>query len=249
MTWEKLRPMPRVAPWNKGKRSMTWEDRCAEYSRLTKSPITITAELLTPVIHAEKDRTHLDGVLTFAALTTHPVASSYESHTAVVIPLPLDLAWVSPNGKPLWACSPLVPIGAGVDSREYWHKRYPTHRAEFGDRLNAVTTAGRWKEYRVPVNAQSVDRLVAHAVGNAPEVEKLLSVVTHIGKKGSMGYGRVARWIVAPATHTITDVLALKAVPVAYFDGQQPSDRVALNRAWTPPYWYAPWWSDCVVPA
>jgi len=99
------------------------------------------------------------------------------------------------------------------------------------------------------VHAQQIDRLHALAIGNAEAVEELLSVVTHIGKKGSMGYGRVARWSVTHGAHTLGDVLALRPVPAAYYDGQEPVGELALNRGWTAPYWYSPWWADCRVPA
>lgn len=247
VNWAAIRPLPRVAPWNKGRPSRNWESRRDEYAALPKAPLVITAELVTPVLHAERDRTHLDSILAFAALTDHPVASNYDG--AAVVPLPLDLAWVSPDGRPLWACTPLMPAGEGVATREYWHKRYPSQRADFGDKLNAVTTAGRWKEYRVPVHAHSIDRLHALAIGHADAIERLLAVVTHIGKKGSMGYGRVARWSITPSAHTLDDVLAMRPVPVAYYAGRQPVGSLAINRGWTAPYWYAPWWADCMVPA
>ena len=76
----------------------------------------------------------------------------------------------------------------------------------------------------------------------------LLSVVSHLGKKGSMGYGRVARWTVEEGSHTMADVMARRAVPVAAFCGAQPTGPVALLRGWTPPYWHSPWWADCVMP-
>lgn len=247
VNWASLRPLPRVAPWNKGRKSRNWEQRRDDYAALPKVPLIITAELVTPILHAERELTHLDSILSFAALTNHPVASGYDQ--AAVIPMPLDLVWVSPQGLPLWACTPLMPVGDGLATREYWHKRYPSHRADFGDKLNAVTSAGRWKEYRVPVHAQQIDRLHALAIGHAEEIEALLAVVTHIGKKGSMGYGRVARWSVTQAAHTLSDALALRPVPVAYYEGRNPVGSLALNRGWTAPYWYSPWWADCMVPA
>lgn len=67
MTWAALRPLPRVAPWNKGKRSYTWEQRRDDYAALPKTPIIITAELVTPILHAERERTHIDGILSAEA--------------------------------------------------------------------------------------------------------------------------------------------------------------------------------------
>lgn len=245
--WGKLYPLPRVASSKKALDSHNWEGRRDRYSAMDKVPLLVTAELVTPVIHAERDRTHLDSILAFAALTTHPVASNYDA--AAVLPLPLEMAWISADGQPLWVCSPLVPEGATLETREYWHKRYPSHRAEFGHKLNADTSAGRWKEYRTPVMSQQASRLHALCIGNAEEIRRLLVVVTHVGKKGSMGYGRVATWHVTPVEHTQAEVLALRAVPVEYYAGESPKGILSPLRAWTPPYWYAPWWRPCMVPA
>lgn len=245
--WTQLRPLPRVAPWNKGRRARTWEQRTADYAALPKEPLVITAELVTPVIYAEQREVHLDGILAFGAVTTHPVASTFEA--SAVVPIPLELAWVSAEGLPLWAATPLAPVAGGVETREYWHKRYPTQRADFGSRVNATTVRGRWKEYRTPVRAESVSALRALTIGNADELRRLLDVVTHVGKKTAMGYGRVARWSIEAGTHTLADVLAARVVPVAYYAGRQPVGALSLRRGWTPPYWYAPWWADCMVPA
>jgi hypothetical protein len=244
--WTTLRPLPRVALWNKGRKARTWEARRDDYAAMPMEPLVITAELVTPVIHAEQGRTHLDSILSFAAITTHPVASEYDK--TAVIPLPLALAWVSPEGRPLWGCSPLMADGPATATKEYWHKRYPDHRAELGHKLTVNTTAGRWKEYRVPVHAQQTERLHAVCIGHATELEKLLAVVTHVGKKGSMGYGRVARWHVTPGAHTMEEVLDMRPVPIGYYAGDTPKGRLELGRAWTPPYWYAPLWTDCMVP-
>ena len=243
--WTKIHPLPRGRYDDRPARR--WDVRRDNYAALPKQPLVIGAELVTPIIHAERDRTHLDSILSFAALTNHPVESMHGPSGVSAVPLPLELAWVSQDGLPLWACTPLLPVGATLAAKEYWHKRYPTHRAEFGQKLNAVTTAGRWKEYRTPVATQHVSSLHAMCIGNREEIERLLSVVTHIGKKGSMGYGRVARWSVIPAEHTLDDVLSLRPVPVSYYEGRQTVGALALNRGWTPPYWYAPWWADCMV--
>jgi hypothetical protein len=207
----------------------------------------VVAELVTPV--ANPQELALDGVLSWGALTTHPVGSHFAPEGSVV-PLPLELLWVSPEGRPLWAATPLRPLVPGIESREYWHKRYPSHRAEFGHKLNAVTSAGRWKEYRMPVQALSVARLGAWCLGERSEVERLLSPVTHIGKKGSMGYGRVARWTVTPAPEVAAaDILAQRPVPLRYWRDHDacPGGRIEPQRGWTPPYWFAPWWEDCLA--
>lgn len=243
--WTRIGPLPEVSPWRRGKRTLTWRERCTYYATLPKQPIVIIADLVTPILHAEHDATHLDGLLSYAAITDHPVPSKWGD--VAIVPLPLDLLWVSPSGLPLWACTPLVSADTAIPSREYWHKRYPTDRAEFGGKESANTRSGRWREYRVPVAAQSVSRLCALAIGNADEVRRLLdAVVTHIGKKGAMGYGRVGRWRVEDAEFDISEIVARRAVPVD--SGLRTGGRVTPRRGWTPPYWYAPHWLDCHAP-
>jgi hypothetical protein len=245
--WARLGPLPRVGVHHREKKSRTWERARDKWAELSKTPLIVTAELVTPIIHAERDRTHLDSILSAAALTAHPVESDFGG-AQCVIPLPLDLAWVSDSGQPLWACSPLEPVGETTESHEYWHKRYPGHRAELGSKMNAVTTAGRWKEYRVPMRVSHVDRLQALCFGDRAEIERLLGFVTHIGKKGSMGYGRVARWTVTEGSHSRDDVLSRRAVPIDYFSGREIAGVLKPRCGWTPPYWYAPWWAPCVTP-
>lgn len=243
--WAAIGPLPRVSPWIKGKRSTTWAERCAAYASLPKAPVIILADLVTPIVHAERERTHLDGILSAAAITDHPHPSAWDA--VAIVPLPLELLWVSSAGLPLWASTPLAPVGDRIESREYWHKRYPSHRAELGDKLSANTSAGRWREYRMPVAAQAVSRLAALAIGHRAELQRLLDGVTHIGKKGAMGYGRVARWQVIEADHGVDDILAHRPVPLA--SGLPGGSIITPQRGWTPPYWFAPHWADCWGPA
>ena len=243
VSWQALAPLPRVSRYIRGKRSYTWEERVADYEKLPKEPVLITAEMMTPILHAERQSTHLDGILASAVLTDHPHPSAFGD--IVTIPLPLDLVWVSSSGYPLWASTPLVPVDGGIVSREYWHKRYPSHRAEFGNKQSANTSAGRWREFRVPVAAHSTSKLVAMAIGNMAELQRLLDGVTHIGKKSSIGYGRVVKWEVIPHPHTLEDVLSNRAVPV---ESGLTDGRMERHRGWTPPYWHAAKWLDCIVP-
>jgi len=97
----------------------------------------------------------------------------------------------------------------------------------------------------MPLHTESATTLHAICIGNREEIERLLKAVTHIGKKGAIGYGRVARWTVTESDHTIDDVLAARAVPLAYTGEHDDS---AIPRGWTPPYWYAPWWLPCRAP-
>ena len=213
------------------------------YADLPMEALIIDAHLVTPYIPP----VHIDGILSQAVLTAHPCAPRFDA-PACVVPLPVELLWVSDKGLPLWAVSEFREMADAAQCREYWHKRYPSHRAEFGEKMNAVTTAGRYKEYRVPVNARRVERLRAFVIGNQAELERLLGYVSHIGKKGAMGYGRVARWDVKPLGQGLSDLAVINGRPVpAEFAREKGLTGTPMpNVAWTSPYWYAPWWSDCV---
>lgn len=249
--WGRIGPYP-YTTFRKEK-TLTWREQAASWSDLPKQPLCVTAIMSTPVVAGVDNRINLDGLLASAALTTHPYPSQWGRDGDVTLPLPLELLWVSDTGLPLWAATPLQPLGDAVDGREYWHKRTPSHRADFGVKLNAVTTAGRWKEYRVPLRTVTTDRLTALCIGNQAEVERLLASVSHIGKKGSVGYGRVARWLVEPAGDAVVadQLLALRPVPIAYYDGKPAPQHGVLRQreAWTPPYWVARWHQPCVCPA
>ena len=219
------------------------------YAAIDKRPLIIDAVLATPYVPAGSDQSvHLDGILSQAVLTAHPCAPQFNGQ-ACIVPLPIEILWLSAQGLPLWAASDMLPDGDTNQAREYWHKRYPSHRADFGTKLSATTTAGRWKEYRVPLNAVRTDKLRAVAVGNKAEIERLLSFVSHLGKKGSAGYGRVAQWGVSdlPVENALDLILSAKAVPVDYAVESEISGIYNPLKGWTPPYWYAPNWSPCMA--
>lgn len=222
-------------------------DKLAErYAAMDKQPLLIEARLTTPYVPVGSDNVvHFDGILSQAVLTAHPCAPQFGGH-ACIVPLPIDILWISPKGLPLWAASDMLPDDELIAAREYWHKRYPSHRAEFGQKLAAVTTAGRWKEYRVPLNAVRANRLRSVVIGNKEEIERLLTFVSHIGKKGAAGYGRVSSWIVTEKDDADM-LLEGKAIPVEYAAFWGIEGKYIPFKGWTPPYWYAPNWSACIT--
>jgi hypothetical protein len=223
-----------------------------KYQSLRMLPLSISAEIVTGYIPANIDGTcNLDGILGSALLTSLPGPVYYPNHEAVVVPIPIRQLWISQDGKPLWASTPLKPGSDCSIGREYWHKRYPVERAELSQKLNANTSAGRYKEIRTPIitrNCKSVSSLV---IGNKVEIERLLSCVTHIGKKGNSGYGRVAIWRVEELTIKPEDaelaILNMRPVPTRC----PLSDKLISGKrsfcGWTPPYWFSPWHLECKI--
>lgn len=217
------------------------------YSALPIEPLFVRAVLGTPYAPTIDGRLHLDSILSKAVVDAHPCPPPWGDEPAV-IPLPISLLWASQEGLPLWACSDLYSVAEKHSTVEYWHKRFPEQAMQdWCAKPNADMGSGRYKEYRVPVRtempADSV--LCALCIGNRDEVERLLSYVTHVGKKPSQGKGRVIRWYVEPIQNETPEIsiLSRRPVPLSFFieSSREISGTLSPLSAWTPPYWYRPW--------
>jgi hypothetical protein len=222
------------------------------YARLPMEPLRVTGYLGTPYVPADPpDRLHLDGLLAWAVVNSQAFPLSFGGK-AIVVPLPVACLWLSPDGLPLWGTSDLRPVDAvAVHGAEYWHKRYPVDRADWDDKTRAITSRGRWKEYRVPLQTVRCEAVQGVCLGHRRIVEELLACVTHVGKKGAMGYGHVLRWVVEPWACSVEqarrDIEIHRPVPALSLSASSPPRDLA-HRGWTPPYWYAPWHALCAEP-
>ena len=238
----------------------------ARYAQLRMEPLQVRAILGSPYLSVEKNGAlNLDSILSKAFFDALPWPTAPAS-VAVTVPLPLALLWVSPEGLPLWNCSQLYPWPEGklLRGKQYWHKRYPSDRMmEWSKKKNANLSAGRNKEYRVPMPAlvpepQLIHKeletpvLQAHCVGNREEIAKLLDHITHVGKKPTQGQGRVLRWEITPlsesADMTRVRIMNSRPMPARYFLEEFGSAEVGdwVRRTFTPPYWYQPWAELCL---
>lgn len=207
---------------------------------LPKVPLLVQGTLLTPYVAADPSGAlHLDALLSWATLQTYPVPLQWPAGCACTLPLPLALLDVVDGPEharlPVWASGDLMPAGEALRDREYWHKRYPTDHAEWGKKLNADTGTGRWKEYRIPLSTTRTDRLESLCIGHAEEVLRLLDAVTHVGKKGTQGYGRVTNWTV-----TEVDLTPEQAEQLIRTQRPMPGQGGGAG-GFTPPYNYRPW--------
>lgn len=232
-----------TARWeSSGHRKRSWRGLYDQWRTLPAYPLQVSATLANGYVSTIDGGLHLDGILSAACLSLF--ASRVEDCVAPsIIPLPLALSWVSPQGLPLWTATDLMPVdevGKGVC---YVHSRYPTHRADLASRQSAVMTAGRYKDARIPLQVTGAAAVEGFCIGDPAAVVKLLDRITHIGRKGAHGHGRVLRWEVEPCAVTEDDVMDLRPVPIEYLaetgEGVVAS-RLFPRRGWTPPYWYAP---------
>lgn len=240
------------------KRGNDFETLLTQYLALPKEPLIVIVDTLTGVNTGVRGELHFDSMLGAAVVQSFPCPVDFSGGTKVV-PLPLDTLWISEDGLPLFAASLFRQEGPWITDRQYWHKRYPLGHVEWSTRKNANTSAGRWKEYRVPLAPQVPDserraRLETRCIGNKEEIERLVQYLTHIGKKASQGFGRVLKfevtpWDVHPDVAKLI-ILNNRPVPAAYYYEQHGPD-VPMDwiiQGWTPPYWYAPWHRACYRP-
>lgn len=85
------------------------------------------------------------------------------------------------------------------------------------------TSTGRNKSFRIPQPRAICTEMRWWAIGDIEQVEPLLRLVTHVGKKRSVGHGRVARWEVSPcATWPGFPILRPDGTPMRNLPIDQP---------------------------
>ena len=110
-------------------------------------------------------------------------------------------------------------------SANHWcNRRFPIAEAQmFGcEKLKAIHVArGPQKSYRIPMEKVHVigDTLTWWCMGEPELIRLLLSACTHLGKKRSVGLGRVERWDVReadtwPGFPVVRDGIPLRPLPL-----------------------------------
>lgn len=145
---------------------------------------------------------------------------------------------------------------AGVEAHELrWVNRRPiiAEAQVFGLTKRINITAGINKGYRIPQQVTHVKdgRVTWFAIGDAEAIRDLLTDVTHLGKKRSVGRGAVTSWLVEPYDSwgdgfpVVRDGRPLRALPPGHPGLVAPKLRhVTL----TYPYWEARRAEPCAVP-
>lgn len=128
-----------------------------------------------------------------------------------------------------------------VEGRDYWNKRFDITYASLidfhGRRGKVIVEKGRYKTYRMPVFYRAALWVEWYCVGNRTEIEYLLSTVTHIGKKGVQGWGRVIRWEIEPLSEDWSvwrDGKLMRGIPIEDVSHQAFKLEYYGIR---PPYW------------
>lgn len=206
--------------------------------------LIITASVTTPVV-AGMARVNMASVLAWSAAAFQTLPPLQDGPS--IVQIPLHVLWRDVDGKPLWAATDIYPVGKPLEGREYIHKRYPVARANLGRRMKINTSAGQFKEKRRPVRTLSAPEWQAAVIlgegANPEDIQLLLDEVTNVGSLGAAGYGAVHEWRLEEADLEPEWIAARRNVPARAGLIEGPAKPL---RPWVPPYWYSPWWEDCV---
>lgn len=215
------------------------------YRDLPMQGMRVTCELQNNRV-AGFEPGYLDNIL--AAAVVRETGVRLETNNGLYdIPIPLRVAYESPDGRKLFASSCLVPPAESFEDRTYLHRRRQTGRytAVKTGRFNIDPQRGRWMERRYVVKSTVSDSLVAYAIGDPKEVARLLQHIGYIGKYRSVGYGHVRKWTIEPMTLTIQDVFLRdgklsRNIPFDACEsiGITPPEIPTHLCPWTPPYWH-----------
>lgn len=87
-----------------------------------------------------------------------------------------------------------------TEGTDYWNKRMDLSLIDLvdwrGRKPRLEVSAGRYKAYHMPVYYRHALSVTWYVVGDKAELERLLRFVTHLGKKGTQGWGSILRWAV-----------------------------------------------------
>lgn len=201
--------------------------------------------------YAGHDRVHLDALIQYCvvldALQGTPLPPS---NTPYDIPLPLEIVWQY-EGNRLYHSTSLLPCGKEKKGVYYWTKRNDPMASRFarrkmnGQAWQPDNGSGTYREYLTPLPTRNTKALRGYGVGDSAEIERLLALLSVIGKKTSMGLGQISHIEVVPYEPSlrylfIQDEQLLRPVPREALSalGYQPTESTTmLQLGYTPPYW------------
>jgi len=217
-------------------------------------PLVVTARL-RGAISLPHGPIALDGLLAWAVAQRDGLPPALTAAEALPIKIPIER---EPRGRFHLASS---SMGMWEAHEHRWvNRRYPVGEAQsMGDaHFRAIKiTAGRCKSFRLPLEAGHMthDTLTWFCIGLEADVRALLvEWVAALGKKRSVGLGRVQTWTVEPCTPwgdgfpvVRADGQPLRPVPIDW-PGLAPDCEQAWHTV-TYPYWDRTAEVLCAVPS
>jgi CRISPR type IV-associated protein Csf3 len=213
------------------------------------TPLRVTAELASGL--AMSVPLALDALLGAAMCQRDGIPPAATAEDLVPLAVPLERE----PGERFYLASCALGAVERVEL-QHTHRRFPVEQAQLmGRQMGTLKiTAGPAKSYRIPREVAHVvgDRLDWYAVGDVDAVRELLGWVTHLGRKRSVGLGRVRAWTVAPCDSwgegfpVVRDGVPLRPLPADYpgVRGDWPRQMGVVDM----PYWLMERSEPCVQP-
>jgi len=236
----------------------------ASYATMEFVPLRVVLNLRDGAGLVQHDPPNLDNLLARCVVdeATAGALLPDEPVDQYVLPVPLQALWHSPEGFPLYACTPLRPVGADVTDTVMLHKRAQSGHwtASKSKCFKVITIKGRDMERRMPIRTHVCRQWHAEAIGNPQEVARLLSTLVAIGKHRARGFGELDSsdpgWVAPLAEfRLVEDGRLTRRIPAAAGGLLSPLAPVELPSlvGWTPPQWksalWAPGWREGVAVA
>jgi CRISPR type IV-associated protein Csf3 len=220
-----------------------------DYHKFVYEPLRIRAWLRTAVVSDEW--LPLDGILLYQAhrdlggRQDITIPGEYSARGAAYLPVKKQ-HWG--KGHFYYRAS-FAQWGPHADGRDYWNKRFDQGLADLidfrGRRGRVIVEQSTYKAYHMPIYYRSALWVEWYILADRPALEYLLVPVTHIGKKTSQGWGRVARWEFEPVPEDWSvwrDGALMRGVPVeelAETGQEMPAGSTVAHYGVRPSYWKA----------
>jgi len=215
-------------------------------------PIAIRTTL-TGAIMMPEHPVALDALL-LAAYAQRENLPPMDCRDGSTIAIPKDAVPVQRSGCGRFYLSSVAQYEVEQYERKYLNKRFPLAEAQWlGDssvkRVNL--SAGKTKAYRIPQQMVHLvgDTMMWFAIGDEDKVRSLLDGVQYLGKKRSVGLGRVHTWTVEACEPwegfpVLQEGRPLRSLPI---DWPGLREHRIERRVLTPPY-YERWRAEpCAV--
>lgn len=140
---------------------------------------------------------NLDALLAWAVAMRDELPPILDETTIFPIEIPVQR---EPGGR-FHLASASISEGWSQMEKRYLNRRFPWDLAvHLTDMKRVKLDAGAQKSFRIPIESGRLAgmRLMWFLVGDRDGVSSLLALVSHLGKRRGVGYGKVARWEVEP---------------------------------------------------
>lgn len=161
------------------------------------------------------------------------------------------------GGKLIPCCSSPI-LGPAQDVVECFAKRMAVEHSDLLAEKNRTQVAvgnNVFKSYRLPLRIRRVRKIVWFALASRKPTLAVLKSITYLGRKGSIGYGRVERWEAEPVGEDWSWFAESDSGPVLMrplpFCGELPVNLCGYRRdfgACQPPMWHPDRYGEIVVP-